>query len=57
LLHRDVATLKGRALKQYEDKLDALFCAYLAWYCWKWGAKKNEMYGSMEDGYIVVATR
>lgn len=57
LLHRDVATLKGRTLKQYEDRLDALFCAYVAWHCWKWGPKKNEMYGSMEDGYIVVAMR
>ena len=57
LLDLDVATLKGRALKQYEDKLDALFCAYLAWHCWKWGQEKNEMYGSMEEGYIVVAKR
>ena len=57
LLHLDVATLRGQTLKQYEDKLDALFCAYMAWYCWKWGPKKNEIYGSMDDGYIVVAMR
>ena len=30
LLNHDVAALKGRSLKHYEDKLDALFCAYLA---------------------------
>jgi len=56
-LDLDVATLKGHALKHYEDKLDALFCAYLAWHCWRWGQEKNEIYGSMEDGYIVVARR
>lgn len=55
LLDRDVATLRGRALKQYEDKLDAFFCAYLAWHCWRWGSLRNKVYGSMDDGYIVVA--
>lgn len=55
LLDRDVATLRGQALKQHEDQLDAFFCAYLAWYCWRWGPKRNKAYGSMENGYIVVA--
>ncbi len=41
-------------MKRYEDTLDAIFCAYLAWHCWRWGAERNEMFGTMEQGYIVV---
>jgi predicted RNase H-like nuclease len=54
LLARDLVCLKGEALKRYEDTLDAMFCAYLAWYCWRWGAEKNEVFGVLEKGYIVV---
>jgi predicted RNase H-like nuclease len=54
LLARDVARLRGSALKRYENTLDALFCAYLAWHCWRWGAARNEMFGTLENGYIVV---
>jgi predicted RNase H-like nuclease len=56
LLERDLEALNGKALKRYEDTLDALFCAYLAWYCWKWGEERNEMIGTLENGYIVVPT-
>lgn len=54
LLSQEVDALRGAALKRYEDKLDALFCAYLAWHCWRWGAARNEMFGTLENGYIVV---
>ena len=54
LLDRDVTDVKGEALKRYEDTLDALFCAYLAWYCWRWGEEKNEIFGTLSEGYIVV---
>ena len=54
LLSRDVAALRGAALKQYEDTLDALFCAYLAWHCWRWGQARNKCFGDLEHGYIVV---
>jgi predicted RNase H-like nuclease len=57
LLEHDVATLKGRSLKHYEDQLDAVFCAYLAWHCWRWGPEKNDVFGSPTDGYIVVARK
>ena len=56
LLSSDLLKLKGEALKRYEDTLDALFCAYLAWHCWRWGAARNEMFGTLENGYIVVPT-
>jgi predicted RNase H-like nuclease len=54
LLGQDLEALRGKGLKCYEDTLDALFCAYLAWHCWRWGAERNEVFGTMEDGYIVV---
>jgi predicted RNase H-like nuclease len=49
-----LTTLRGEALKRHEDTLDAIFCAYLAWHCWRWGAERNEMFGTLADGYIVV---
>ena len=49
--------LRGRSLKSYEDALDAVFCAYLAFHYWRWGAERNEMIGDLESGYIVVPTR
>jgi predicted RNase H-like nuclease len=54
VLDRDPAGLVGKALKRYEDTLDAIFCAYLAWHCWRWGEEQNEMFGTMAEGYIVV---
>jgi len=53
-LRIDLVALKGQALKRYEDSLDAIFCAYLAWYCWRWGENRTEVFGNMDTGYIVV---
>ena len=53
LLDCPLNDLKGRALKHYEDTLDATFCAYLAAYFWAWGYEANEMIGSREMGYII----
>ncbi|MBI3247775.1 MAG: DUF429 domain-containing protein [Deltaproteobacteria bacterium] len=47
-------THRGRALKAYEDQLDAVFCAYLALYYWRWGAERCRMFGDITRGYIVV---
>jgi predicted RNase H-like nuclease len=57
LLGQDPERLRGRDLKHHEDALDALFCAYLAYHCWCWGAERNEMIGDLETGYIVVPKR
>jgi predicted RNase H-like nuclease len=60
VLGRDLEPLRGEALKRHEDTLDAIFCAYLAWHCWhcwhcwRWGAERNEIFGTLEHGYIVV---
>jgi len=53
----DLTLLKGGMLKQYEDRLDAIFCAYLAFYYWTWGAERNEMIGDMDTGYIINPTQ
>jgi predicted RNase H-like nuclease len=47
-------TKKGKALKAYEDQLDAVFCAYLALYYWWWGTERCRIFGEVEQGYIVT---
>lgn len=48
----DAAALTGRALKAYEDRADALFCAYIALYAHRWGAARCATFGDMRGGYI-----
>ena len=50
----DAAHLKGAALKQLEDGLDALTCAYVVLYCWAHGPEGVDVIGDMTQGYIVV---
>ena len=42
------------ALKELEDKLDSLICAYIAAYWWYWGKEKNWVLGDRSSGYIIV---
>jgi predicted RNase H-like nuclease len=56
LLQKNVEELRGKSLKQYEDNLDALLCAYLALFYWRWGEEKNEMIGDLKSGYIINPT-
>jgi predicted RNase H-like nuclease len=56
LLKQNLAQIRGQELKKYEDTLDSVFCAYLAWHCWRWGQERNNMFGTLEHGYIVVPT-
>jgi len=44
----------GRALKQTEDKLDALTCAYVAYHAWRYGPAQSRVFGDAESGYILV---
>ncbi len=53
MLKQDVAKLKGKALKRYEDKLDAIFCAYISYYVWS-QPDKCAVLGSMQEGYILT---
>ena len=45
---------KGRALKNLEDRLDALTCAYIAYHCWRHGRPGFEVFGCSDHGCIVV---
>ncbi len=52
LLAEDVGALRGTALKRYEDRIDALMCAYIALYGHRWGDARTTVFGTMEGGYI-----
>ena len=47
---------KGKALKNLEDRLDALTCAYVAHHCWRYGPPGFRVFGCSEHGCIVVPT-
>ncbi|HLG97315.1 MAG TPA: pyridoxamine 5'-phosphate oxidase [Bryobacteraceae bacterium] len=47
----------GKALKACEDQLDAVLCAYVAAYWWRWGRERNEVLSDSKRGYIVVPKR
>ena len=45
---------QGAVLKRYEDLLDALMCAYVAAYYWRWGDSERCMViGDAASGYII----
>jgi predicted RNase H-like nuclease len=48
---------QGKAMKEVEDLLDSLLCAYVGAYWWYWGEEKNLVLGDRETGYIVVPQR
>lgn len=48
---------KGRALKNLEDRLDALTCAYIAYHCWRYGPAGFAVFGCHDHGCIVVPRR
>jgi len=50
----DLTSLRGGRLKRYEDRLDAILCAYIAAYYWTWGTRRCAIVGSLEGGYIVT---
>lgn len=50
----DISLMKGKGLKNYEDLLDAIICAYTAYYYWYWGNRKCKIFGDIENGYIVT---
>jgi predicted RNase H-like nuclease len=51
-LAADVDQLSGRRLKDYEDQTDAIMCAYIALYAFRWGAARCRAFGSLEEGSI-----
>lgn len=53
LVEKKVRGLKAKALKDYEDLLDAVFCGYIAAFCWS-NPQKCEVLGNMKEGYILT---
>lgn len=47
------SSLRGRTLKNREDILDALVCAYTAAHFWFWGETYWRVFGDLRRGYIV----
>lgn len=52
IIEENVKGLKGQALKAFEDRLDAVFCAYIAYYAWT-SPEKCDVLGSLSEGYIL----
>lgn len=52
LLSVDVEGLIKARLKDYEDILDGVMCAYTAQYLWRWGMTRAQVFGNLEQGYI-----
>jgi predicted RNase H-like nuclease len=52
LLAQDVAALRGQALKRHEDRMDAVLCAYIALYAFRWGAARCGTFGTLAEGHI-----
>lgn len=58
-LPADLATkriegLRGRQFKEAEDLLDAIVCAYSARYAWHHGPRGYAVYGTADEGHILV---
>ena len=51
--YKNVKKLRGQKLKKYEDILDAVFCAYIAYYFWA-NPEKCAVLGNMRKGYILT---
>lgn len=47
-------SLRGANLKRNEDQLDAIVCAYIAYYYWFWRAERTQLFGDVKHGYIIV---
>jgi predicted RNase H-like nuclease len=48
--------LIGARLKNHEDVVDAVMCAYIALYAHRWGPARTELFGTLADGYILTPT-
>ncbi|MEK6839379.1 MAG: DUF429 domain-containing protein, partial [Nanoarchaeota archaeon] len=53
LLSTNITKLTPKKQKEFEDVIDAVFCGYIAYYCWS-HPEKYAVLGSMEQGYIAT---
>lgn len=54
LLARDLDFPSKARLKDYEDLLDGVLCAYIGQYLWRWGMRRARVFGTMAEGYITT---
>jgi predicted RNase H-like nuclease len=54
ILSPEATEVPGKAMKNLEDRLDALTCAYVAYHCWRHGAPGFRSFGCAEHGCIIV---
>ena len=54
LLREPIAPQSGRALKDLEDRLDAVTCALSAYHIWRHGSAGMQVFGECASGYIAV---
>lgn len=54
IVERSARGLRGGRFKDYEDRLDAILCAYVAAHYWTWGTRRCAIVGTLEGGYIVT---
>ncbi|MFN3334136.1 MAG: DUF429 domain-containing protein [Caldilinea sp.] len=50
----DASQRRGQALQELEETLDAITCAYVAYYVWHHGPARQRVYGSVAEGHILV---
>jgi predicted RNase H-like nuclease len=50
----DIGTCTGTAYKYFDDLLDGILCAYLAYYFWYWGEEACWVVGDLETGYVTL---
>ncbi len=54
LLDTPPSALRGAALGDFEDRLDALVSAYVAAHLWRWGTERNRHLGAAGTGSILL---
>lgn len=54
LLAHDLNFPSKARLKDYEDLLDGVLCAYIGQYLWRWGMSRARVFGNMAEGYITT---
>ena len=50
----DITEFKGGRYKQFDDLLDGIFCAYLAYYFWYGGSDRTWVIGDLETGCVTL---
>jgi predicted RNase H-like nuclease len=53
----DVIEYRRSGDKQFDDLLDGILCAYLAYYYWYWGEEGSWVVGDLNTGYVTLPRR